>query len=415
MNKILLSALASSMLVAGGDIAPEEPKAEPAPANNSLGGAFSNGKVSGQIRAGYLYADPELEGHPSPYATALGGQLKFETAQWYGLDIGAAFYTSHAINALSGDKSEGRFNDQLSSEAGQYDLLAEVYLDYNYERFKIRGGRQLIDTPYADSDDIRMTPNTFEGIVATYAYNGFNFIAAYLTRWQGPDARVYEFVDLLEDGGGVAMLAATYEKEDLEGGLWYYHADKTANILYGVVADTYKLEDGLSLKGYLQIGDQSEIGNSGIDGTIYGAMVEMEYGGLTASFAYDRLRVDENKEYFGGFGGGVGFVNMFEMTAGVFTFHQSAKGWKATIGYDLSEIGIDGLSAEYDYGNFKGDIEHEANEHNLIIAYAPSDDWDLELVYSRIEDVNMDIGEDENGNPIDYSVSRVLVRANYNF
>jgi len=415
MNKILLSTLAASMLAAGGDITPEESKVELSPADNTFADAFKNGKVSGQIRAGYLYADPELEGHPSPYATALGGQLKFETGQWYGLDIGAAFYTSHAINALSGDKSEGRFNNQLSSDAGHYDLLAEAYLDYNYEHFKIRGGRQLIDTPYADSDDIRMTPNTFEGVVATYAYNDFNFIAAYLTKWQGPDAGLYEFVDLLEDGAGVAMLAATYEKEDLEAALWYYHADKTADLFYGVATDTYRVNEELILRGSLQIGEQREIDNSGIDGTIYGAMAEMEYAGLTVSFAYDRLRVVENKEYFGGFGGGVGFVNMFEMTAGVFTFHQGAKGWKAAFGYDLSEVGIDGLSVEYDYGSFKGDIEHEAREQNLMITYAPSDSWDLELVYDRIEDVDMDIGEDAEGNPADYGLNRVLVRANYNF
>jgi hypothetical protein len=388
---------------------------EAAPATGSFTDAFKDGKVSGQIRGGYLYAEPKLEGHPSPYSTAAGGQLKFETGKWYGFDIGAAFYTSHAIDALSGERSDGKFNDELSSDAGHYDLLAEAYLDYSYERFKIRGGRQLIDTPYADSDDIRMTPNTFEGAMATYGYDDFNFIAAWLNRWQGPDAGSYAFVDLLEDGNGIAVLALTYEKDDLEGSLWYYRADKTADVFYGTISDGYEFTNGMTLKGALQIGDQSEIDNSGIDGTIYGAMAELGYGGWTVGFAYDQLRADEDKEYFGGFGGGVGFVNMFEMTAGVFTSHQSAKGWKATIAYDFSKLGVDGLSIEYDFGNFKGDIEHEANEHNLMITYAPSDNWDLELVYDRIEDVDMNIGEDESGNPVDYSLDRVLVRANYNF
>jgi hypothetical protein len=409
-------ALAALLFTATVSMAGEENNStEPTVASDSFTNAFRNGKVSGQIRAGYLYADPDLEGHPSPYATALGGQLKFETGKWYGFDLGAAFYTSHAINALSGERNDGKFNDELSSDAGHYDLLAEAYLDYSYEGFKIRVGRQLIDTPYADSDDIRMTPNTFEGVVATWAYEDFSFIGAYLTKWQGPDAGVYDFIDLLEDGDGVAMLAVTYEKDDLEGGLWYYNADKTANVFYGTISDSYKFTSGVTLTGALQIGDQSEIDHSGIDGTIYGAMAEIDYKGLTLSFAYDQLKVDEDKEYFGGFGGGVGFVNMFEMTAGVFTLHQDAKGWKAAIAYDFTELGLDGLSIEYDYGNFKGDVEHEANEHNLMLAYTPSDDWDLEIVYDRIEDVNMDIGEDEDGNPIDYSLDRVLVRVNYNF
>ena len=410
------AAMAALLFTVTISIAGEESNStEPTVASDSFTNAFKDGEVSGQIRLGYLYANPKLEGHPSPYSTAIGGQLKFETGKWYGFDAGVAFFTSHAIYPASGDMDDGTFNDELTSEAGYYDLLAEAYLDYNYEHFKIRGGRQLIDTPYADSDDIRMTPNTFEGVVATYDYNDFSFIAAWLNRWQGPDAGVYEFVDLLEDGNGIAILAATYEKDDLEGSLWYYRADKTADVFYGTLSDSYKFTSGIVLRGALQIGDQSEIDNSGIDGTIYGAMAELDYSGLTLSFAYDQLQVDENKKYFGGFGGGVGFVNMFEMTAGVFTSHQSAKSWKATVAYDFSELGIDGLSVEYDFGNFKGDIEHEANEHNLMIAYAPSDSWDMELAYDRIEDVDLDIGEDKDGNPIDYSLDRVLVRVNYNF
>ena len=388
---------------------------ETALATENFTDAFKDGKVSGQIRGGYLYTEPKLEGHPSPYSTAVGGQLKFETGKWYGLDIGAAFYTSHAINALSGEKSDGKFNDELSSDAGHYDLLAEAYLDYSYESFKIRGGRQLIDTPYADSDDIRMTPNTFEGIMATYGHDHFNFIAAWLNRWQGPDAGVYEFVDLIEDGDGIAMLAVTYEKDNLEGSLWYYRADKTADIFYGTISNVYDFTNDMTLKGSLQIGDQSEIGNSGIDGTIYGAMAELGYKGWTVSFAYDRLRVGEDKEYFGGFGGGVGFVNMFEMTAGVFTSHQSAKGWKATIAYDFSELGVDGLGIEYDFGNFKGDIEHEANEQNLMITYAPSDTWHAEIIYDRIDDVNRDMVEGTAGKPTDGSLKRVMARVSYHF
>ena len=56
---------------------------------------------------------------------------------------------------------------------------------------------------------------------------------------------------------------------------------------------------------------------------------------------------------------------------------KSAKGWKATIAYDFSGLEIDGLSIEYDFGNFKSDIDHEAGEHNLIVTYAPSNDWNI--------------------------------------
>lgn len=383
--------------------------------SDSINSAFDSGKIDAQIRVGYLYADPKISNHPSPYATAIGGKLKYETSRVYGFALGASFYTSHSISALSGEESSGRYNDELSTIDGHYDLLAEVYLDYNYQDFQIRIGRQLIDTPYADSDDIRMTPNTFEGVVARYSYSEIDLVAGYITKWQGPDAGIYEFVDLLDSGDGIAMVGATYESSTIESNLWYYYAPDIANVIYADAKYIHKISDDSSISTALQFANQSELDNSSIDATLYGAMAELEYSGFTLSIAYDKLLVDANREYFGGFGGGVGFVNMFEMTAGLFTFHQNATAWKGSIAYDLSTIGVDNLSISYDYGSYEGEIEHKANEQNLILTYTPSDNWNLEIVYDHIEDVDKDIGEGINGASVDGSLDRVLVRLDYNF
>ena len=147
---------------------------------NTLDDMFNNGKFNGQIRTGYIYDDMKNENSPINYATALGGQLKYETASLYGVSLGAAFYTSHRITFLSGD--DEKYNNELSGDT-HYDLLAEAYMNYQYDSFNLRVGRQLIDTPYADSDDIRMTPNTFEGIVASYGMGDFTVIGAYFTMW----------------------------------------------------------------------------------------------------------------------------------------------------------------------------------------------------------------------------------------
>ena len=422
MNKIVLSAITASilgsMLQAGGDIKPvEEADIAIVAAPNTLADAFKNGTVSGQIRGGYINFSPAIDEDPATSATALGGQLKFETAKFYGFDFGVAFYTSHAINELSGDKDEDEFNYELGSENGHYDLLAEAYLDYSYADFKIRGGRQLIDTPYADSDDIRMTPNTFEGVVATYGISDFTLIGAYLTRWQGPDAEVYDFVDLLEnpDANGVAMAAATYATDNIEAGLWYYGADKTIDIIYADATATYEITEGVELAGALQYANQSEKDNSGLGGTLWGAMAEVGFSGVTLGIAYDTLDIDEGKTYFGGFGGGVAFVNMDETTAGAQAASQGIDAWKAMAGYDFSDIGAKGLAFEYHYGSFIGDNYGKIIEQNLILAYAPSDEWDIELVYANIEDKDLDIEFDENDNPMDVGFNRLLVRLSCNF
>jgi len=380
----------------------------------TLADALSNGTVSGQIRAGYISINPKFVGDPTLNSTAIGGQLKYQSDKLYGLNFGVAFYISQSIDALTNSGDDGAINDELFGETGHYTLLAQAYVDYEYENFQLRIGRQLIDTPYAESDDIRMTPNTFEALIATYNYEDFTFWGGCFTRWQGPDAGSYEFEDLTEDGDSVTLLATTYADDTIETSLWYYYAEHMAHIFYGDIASHSMLGE-FKFTGALQVASQSEIDDSGIDASLYGAKAEVEYAGVTLGLAYNRLRVDATKEYFCGFGGGVGFINMFEMTAGVFTAQQSASGYKATLRYDFEVLGADGLSITYDYGHFKGDREYEASEHNLILAYAPSKRWDIELLYDSIDDREKNIAQDSLGNQRDYSLDRVFARLNYNF
>jgi len=407
MKKIvILSLLTATVLLAGGDITPVEPIVVTED-TNTLAYAFANGALSGQIRAGYINFNPKSFGATN-YTTALGGQLKYETARYYGFHIGAAFYTSHAISGLSGSKRRDKFNYELAGD-NHYDTLAEAYIGYKYESFEINGGRILIDTPYADSDDIRMTPNTFEGVMATYGINDeFSLTAAYLTRWQGPDAENYDFVDLLgPNANGVAMAALTYATDNIEASLWYYGADKTADIFYGDIIANYEIREGLELVAGLQYAKQNERSHSGIEGTLYGAMAEVSFSGLSLSVAYDELHVGEFKEYFGGFGGGVAFVNVNETTAGVIAVNQGVEAVKLAAVYDFSELGVNGFSAEYNYGDFEGKIRGHFIEQNMILAYAHDEEWNIEAIYAHIHD--------ELTGPEDEGFARFLVRANYNF
>lgn len=380
------------------------------PATKTLADAFKKGKVSGQIRAGYIHSTPKDNAEPTTYTTALGGQLKYETASFYGFSIGAALYTSHAITAWSGDKSLGEFNEDMTGAKGYYDILAESYINYQYEGFNLRVGRQLIDTPYADSDDIRMTPNTFQGAIATYALNNFTFLGGYLTKWQGPDA-TYEFEKMVADSDGIAVVSAAYADDALEAGAWYYNVDKAVDIYYTDVAYTYVLNDNMPLKVALQVGHQEEIDNSGIAGTLYGAMAELAVSGFTLGVAFNQTKMDDGHEYITGFGGGVGFVNMYEMTATVLSILHSTTAWKVSVAYDFSSLGAEGLSIEYDFADFDAGKNFEAREQNFIFTYAPSEEWDFEAIYASIDDKHHDLSE----NQTDISFDTILIRANYNF
>ncbi len=132
---------------------------------------FEDARVSGQIRMMYAGYEQKEQNVNNNYATALGGKLKYELAELQGFNAGAAVYISHDLDFATGEGT--RHNSELSSDDGSYTQLAEAYVNYKYKSFNIRAGRQILDTPLADSDDIRMISNTLEAYVLSYADGDF--------------------------------------------------------------------------------------------------------------------------------------------------------------------------------------------------------------------------------------------------
>ncbi len=410
MKKILKISLAASVILSS-VYADESVKTA-----NSVKEMFSNGQVSGQIRLGYLDVNTKVTGENDTSATAIGGQLKFETASLNGISLGAAVYTSQAITALSGEQNDGKFNEELTSSEKHYTELAEAYINYTYNGLNIRVGRQLLDTPLADGDDYRMTPNTFEAAVASYTFDniGLTLIGANIQRWQGVDADYANVTNNKwaevngEDGSGTYMAAATYSKNNIEAGAWYYDVDKATKATYVDVAYTLELgKTELTLAA--QYLNDSESDNSNIDGSIAGAMVEASFFGITAGLAYDDVSVDNGKEIFEGFGGGSSYTNMDTMTAG--SLHDGTygdgKSYVASLGYEIADVNI--FAA---YGDFKADDIGNGKAHvteiDLGVEYAYNDEFDASIYYI--------IGEDkESSAKTEFDDSHVQLTLNYNF
>ena len=168
---------------------------------DQLSDSLSNGVLSGQIDSTYIQKQFVNAKDNNNYATAFGGKLKYETAPFEGLNAAAAFYTSQDINFATGDSAKGAQNSELSSAKGDYTQLAEAYINYDYLGLNLRAGRQVIDTPLADSDSIRIIQNSFEAYIATYKKNEITFMAGKLVNWQGYDAGLEKgFTPVGKDG-----------------------------------------------------------------------------------------------------------------------------------------------------------------------------------------------------------------------
>jgi hypothetical protein len=387
---------------------------------DSLKHMFQDGKVSGNIRS--MYSGYNNDNDVDTYATALGGQLKYELAKYKGFNGAVAFTTSHDIDFASGDTNEGERNDELSSDKGSYTELTEAYINYEFNGLNLRAGRQIVDTPLADSDDIRMVPNTFEAYIASYETNGFSLMAGYLNQWQGADAGLDSNDPWVKTGkDGVIFGGLTYGNDFVEANAWYYNisnastndiangADENGNkAIYVDIIGNYIVNDDLELHAGVQYLKESELDNSNVEANIYGAMAEVVVYGLGLNIAYNKSTKETGKHSFSGYGGGTLFTNMDTMIIDEITEDRDVQSVVAGLSYS-----IDDFNLLYAYGDFDGDANSlgekaHITEQDIGVEYTPNDDLTLAAIYV-IND------NKEDGSSADFNSKNFRILASYNF
>lgn len=401
-NILLICALTSQGVMA----ADEEVNTKPHGVS-SLEEIFEDGKISGNLRSIYAGYSKKEQGANDVYATAAGGHLKYETAELNGFNGGAAFATTHDVGFATGGRGVKQ-NDELSSSKGSYTMLSEAYINYTYDDFNFRAGRQLIDTPLADSDDIRMIFNTFEAFIATYETSHFNFIAGKLQKWQGYDAGLDDgWVKAGEEGtyfGG-----AVYSNDMMEANAWYYNITKFTNAAYFDATLSHEINDDFSILTAAQYLKQNEIDNSATKASIYGFLAEASAYGVTLSAAYNKSEKESGKGSFSGFGGGTLFTNMDTMILDEITNDRDARAVVGGISYEM-----DDLTLSYAYGDFKGKADSlgdkaHITEQNIAAEYSViADKFTLSAIYTIEKDKESSLKNENDWN-------RFGVMASYTF
>ena len=368
---------------------------------------FSDGKVSGQIRAIYAGYYQEQKGSKDSYATAIGGGLKYELASLWGFNGGVAFRTSQDIAFATGNKDDGKQNNELSSSSGAYTQLSEAYLNYKYSGLNIRAGRQVLDTPLADSDDIRMIPNTFEAYVLSYDMDDFTLMAGNIQRWQGFDAGLDDgWIDAGKDGtnfGGIA-----FDNKMVEFSAWYYNITKATDAFYTDLQINYHLSKDYSIHAGLQYLNENEIDKSGYDAQIYGALLEFVAYDIGFNIAYNKADKHDGKRSFSGTGGGTIFTSMDTMIIDEITEDRDAFAVVGGVSYTLGDFNM-----LYAYGEFVGDKNSQNEkahivEQNIGFGYNVNDEFVVAAIY-------VDEDDRQNSKKTQNDWNRFQVMLNYNF
>lgn len=359
---------------------------------------FYDAKVSGQLRLMYGDYNYKKTGADDTYATAVGGVIKYESASLNGFNGAAAVYTAHDIPFATGE--EANHNSELASEQGSYTEMAEAYLNYRYQEFNLRAGRQILNTPLADSDDIRIISNTFEAYIFTYENEGFTFLAGNIQSWQGFDAGLespWQKTGL----SGTNLIGVNYH--DLwESNAWFYNITGKTNASYVDGGIEYRESDTLLLHTLVQFLDEQELSGSGVDTTIYGGLIEVVFHGLGFNLAYDKAVVANNKSSFSGVGGGTLFTSMDTMILDNIAINENAEALTYGLTYEINNFNF-----LYANGNFWSNSQ-EVGEQNMQIEYNFNDEFLVATIYAITEDKKQ-------AAKTDYDWDRFQLLVNYNF
>jgi len=360
-----------------------------------LGGYDPMEHTKGQIRAGYITFSEDGESHTNAYA--LGGHFDFDTKRWNGFMVGAEVYT---VLNLGVNQDPIHINGDLFNKNGKsFILISQAYLDGKWGNTEIKLGRQTLDTPHADSDDIRMMPNYFEAYTITNTDIDDLTLTAGLIRkmagWEnGVDSSkfvdVHETLETTDDTDGIYYASASYEGiKDLSLSLWYYHYSGIATVIYAEAGYNYEFSKEITVTLGLQYDASSETGAALLgqqDAETYGISLETNFTelGLTILAAYNQDNGETGAMGLS-LGGGAFFTSMEDQTLDA--LGTAGKAWIIGAGYDFGTLGIDNLTFGVAYGSFEADdiSLYESKEIDAVLEYSWNEKISLTAAFASVD------------------------------
>ena len=368
----------------------------------SFDDAFRNATTTGQLRFGYISSAPDVT--PAAKTTtgaALGGEIKFETAKWNNIQFAVAPYFVEKLDALSGDASNSELNTDFFNAKGKaFAYVGEAYVNYDFAKGSLRLGRQKLDNPFINTDDIRMFSNTFNAVWLNMNLSkSLTLETGIVGSWAGFDSTQDIFSKASNEG--VTALGVNYKQSDaFSTQAWYYNFDKEYSLLYAdVTYTTGGLEVGAQMANYSEAKSTS---TKNADGSVIGVSVSYAVGSFTLGAVINSGANAAGKSADLGLGGGNFYAAMDETTiAGL----NNVKAHVFSVEYAVS----DKFTAAVALGHFEDTTKTtNIDETNLVLGYSVKDNLNIEFVHAMV---------DNKGDPADAGTnfSRQTARVTYTF
>jgi hypothetical protein len=335
-------------------------------------------------------------------AWAQGGAFAYKSG-WV-LDrvmIGSTFYFSEDLYGPT-DR-----DGTLLLETGQhgYSVFGQLFARVRaYEDHIFNLYRYEYNTPYIGKNDVRMTPNTFEGYTLTGLFGGkdgepgIKYGGGYITKIKERNSD--EFVWMSQDAGasvkrGVAVGGGTYTVGKLSIGAVDYYSDDIINIFYTESKYGFPITEEIGGLVAVQFTDQRSTGDDLLKGRSFesdqaGIRGDVSFRGIVFTLGYTNSFQDEDMQ--NPWSGYPGYTSVQ-----VQDFNRAEEqAIIAKLSYDFSRLGLEGVSAYglYVYGwgrvdpTTNADVPDE-NEFNADLQWRPTKNFlnglSVRLRYSRVE------------------------------
>lgn len=318
-------------------------------------------------------------------AWAAGGWVNYQSG-WLlnGFQIGGTYYGSGPVYGPANK------DGSLLLAPGQqgYSVLGEAFAALRYEKYALlKGYRQIVQQPFINRLDNRMTPNTFEGVTLAGEIGPVEYFGGYLTQIKLRNAD--QFVPMSAAAGaptsnhGVGLLDATFKPlPELVVKIAEQYGVNTFNTVFGQVEHRWPIGHDLHLQLGVQLIDQRAVGHALVATTRVSkwvtrhasARVAVTYQGLTvkgsAGVTASGNKIQSPWGIYPGYLQTIGTQQPFN--------NANEKALGLGVVYDFSKVALPGLTVFSFIGRGVDSINpvtgaHLPNEmeYDLVLDYQP--------------------------------------------
>jgi hypothetical protein len=310
---------------------------------------FRDTKLDVNLRSFYFRRDKFDDSVSS--AWAMGGALAYKSG-WLldRLMVGTTFYWSE--NLYGSKDKDGTL--LLKPEQHGYSVLGQLYARVKlFDEHILNLYRYEYNTPFIGKNDVRMTPNTFEGYTLTGSFGGkdgapgFRYGGGYITKIKERNSD--DFVWMSRDAGadvkrGVGVVGGTFTYGKFSLGAINYYSDDIINIFYTETKYSFPITKELGAALAFQFADQRSTGQDLLKGSSFttnqvGVKGAVSYGGAVFTLGYtNTLRRDDMQNPWSGYPG--------YTSVQVQDFNRAEEQAVITkLSYDFTPLGLEGVSA----------------------------------------------------------------------